>query len=136
MKGQELTHNMSSLPRKNNFNEKVIAMLPYILLACIILAISAYMVYWGTQKEAFHMDEMFSVMDIRGKGIDRPYKEDGFYDIWHTSSDLESTIRVAADNAFTGVRTARSLYQQTVFCVLAKLIVKNKVALPIYDCTV
>jgi len=59
------------------------------------------MVYWGTQKNGFQIDEMFSLMDMRGSGIKRPYFEEGFFNTWHVASELESTIGVTEENAFS-----------------------------------
>jgi len=72
-----------------------------LLFISIIIALSAYMVYWGTQKNGFHIDEMYSLMDVRGGGLNRPHYTQGFYDTWFDASELESTIVVTEENAFT-----------------------------------
>jgi len=72
-----------------------------LLLALMIALLSAYMVYWGTQKNGFHVDEMYSLMDIRGGGINRPHYEEEFFNKWYVASELESTIGVTEENAFS-----------------------------------
>jgi len=59
------------------------------------------MVYWATQKEGFFVDEMFTLMDIRGGGLDRPYREEGFFDNWHEGVELKSTVGVSKENVFS-----------------------------------
>ena|GEM_PF-2884708 len=93
-----------------NIDGKRAKYLPILLLALIILLLSAYMVYWGTQKEGYYIDEMYSMMNIRGGGLARPYFYDDFWNTWHIASDLESTIGVTSENAFTYTGQPKSLY--------------------------
>jgi len=67
----------------------------------MIAFLSAYMVYWGTQKNGFMMDEMYSLMDIRGGGLIRAHFTEGFLNTWHDASELESTIVLPEENAFS-----------------------------------
>jgi hypothetical protein len=82
-------------------DERIKKYLPLFLLALLIALLSAYMVYWATEKIGFDGDEFLSLMDIRGSGLGRPYREPGFFNVWHNSAYFESSIGVTAENAFT-----------------------------------
>jgi len=59
------------------------------------------MIFWGTQKGGFHIDEMFSLMEIRGGGLGIPLVDEGFFGVWHYAQDLRYTVGVNRENAFT-----------------------------------
>ncbi|MCL2080445.1 MAG: hypothetical protein FWH17_11595 [Oscillospiraceae bacterium] len=90
--------------------EKTSKYLPILIQAVIILLLCGYMVYWGTQKEGYHIDEMYSLMLIRGDGIDRPYNYDVFYNTWYTADDLKGSIGVIPEYAFSGVFESSNPY--------------------------
>jgi lipopolysaccharide biosynthesis glycosyltransferase len=86
------------------------------LLLAVIIVLTAYMVYWGTQKNGFHIDEMFTFMQINSDGQTRPYRQSDFYNEWLTSQELLSHITISKEDAFTyrGL-AANSVHPQLYF---------------------
>ena len=74
----------------------------HIVLLVVLLILSAlYMLYWGTQKRGFHVDEMYSLMDMSGNVPRRARDTVDFYNTWHDASGLYRAVSVSRDNAFS-----------------------------------
>lgn len=83
---------MSNIIRKN---------LHIALLIAIIIGLTGYMVFWGMQKSGLHSDELFTLMDIRGAGLDRPFNiPDETLNTWFEASEFVGLQGVAEENAF------------------------------------
>jgi len=91
-----------------DLRDKIKQNLPVICLVVMILVLSFYMIYWGTQKGGFHVDEMYTFMQIKGDGQTRIFRQHTFYNVWHDAADMEAFITIAPEDAFSFARVTRN----------------------------
>lgn len=82
--------------------KKTISSLP-LKLAFVILLSVGNVIYWGTQKEGFHLDEMFSYEQVGNTEYPKPQfdrPDEPCMNTWHSREYYEDYLVISSDEAF------------------------------------